>query len=457
MALDIIKVNEKLTGELNDYCKQIEDLVSNLPDHTIRSSISLLKEYVHEFNLYNELLQYGVLCEEVDFLDLFQKSFDSSMRQLQKMKKITLCILEEGKPMIRDNKCESKQLYVVSQCFSSLGLLPQILMDNAVKYAVPGTDITIDVREDDYRKTITITNIGPKLTRGEEETIFSLDENYRGENARKAGIPGQGMGLKMAYLIVSAHKWRDATISVNPLADTLENTAYNGIPYGLFSLEFSIKKPIYGNHSIGEAVVHHDMDEFLSHEYSRTNPLLGKHAREIYDESFCRKVCYHSIDRNKLRKLSYGLFSTIMEHLFYCFLESGDEAESDIVLPNSSKRFDNQLKDYINRASHFKNHDIIIKQEKGVFGFAPMYTSLYIFYYLLSEYLSDFTNGELTFSFIGKTRYEGATMEIQAPEGEDFSGIRSEVWKVMCHIMEKHDATISRKRDLLTIVRHGQS
>ncbi len=448
-------MNKTLTGELDRYCKQIGELVAPLPDHTISSSISLLKEYVQEFSLYNELLEHVVICEQVDFCGLFQKWFDSSMRQLPKVKKISLRILEEGKPMIYDNKCENNNMYIISHCFSSLELLPQILMDNAVKYAVPGTDITIDVKEDDYRKTIVITNIGPKLTRGEEETIFSLDENYRGENARKAGFPGQGMGLKMAYLIVSTHKWRDATISVNTLADTLENTTYNGIPYGLFSLEFSIKKPEYSCHGIGEAVVYHDMDEFLSHEYSRTNPLLGKHAREIYDESFCKKVCYQSIEFKKLRKLSYELYGTIMQHLLNCFLESGDEAESDMVLPNCSKRFDNQLKDYINRAAHFKNHNLIIKQGRGVFGFAPMYTSLYLFYYLLSEYVSDFSTGELIFSFMEKTRFEGASLEIQAPEGEDFLGIPSERWKVMCHIMEKHDASISIRRDLLTIVRHG--
>jgi len=76
---------------------------------------------------------------------------------------------------------------------------------NALKYAQPGTPITLRARVEDTGVVISISDRGPGIPPEEQRRIF--DKYYRGKQGR--GHPtGMGMGLPIARQVVEAHEGR---------------------------------------------------------------------------------------------------------------------------------------------------------------------------------------------------------------------------------------------------------
>ena len=78
-----------------------------------------------------------------------------------------------------------------------LAQLVSLLLDNAVKYAPPGDEITL---------RLTVTNAAPGLSREVLENMF--DRFYRGDKARSSQRGGYGIGLAVAKAVVQAHRGR---------------------------------------------------------------------------------------------------------------------------------------------------------------------------------------------------------------------------------------------------------
>jgi two-component system sensor histidine kinase KdpD len=83
------------------------------------------------------------------------------------------------------------------------------LVDNAVKYSPPGSDIAIDAveRKDTGSVTLSVTNAGAPIDEAERSRIF--ERFYRGSQAQN--IPGTGLGLAIVRKIAAAH---GGTVSV---------------------------------------------------------------------------------------------------------------------------------------------------------------------------------------------------------------------------------------------------
>jgi two-component system sensor histidine kinase KdpD len=78
------------------------------------------------------------------------------------------------------------------------------LLENAAKYTPPGSRIGIgaSIHGDEFR--IVVTDDGPGLAPGSEETIF--EKFTRG--AVETTTPGVGLGLAISRAIVEAHRGR---------------------------------------------------------------------------------------------------------------------------------------------------------------------------------------------------------------------------------------------------------
>ena len=76
------------------------------------------------------------------------------------------------------------------------------LVTNAELYSSPGTPITITTKQRDKFHDISVVDQGPGIEEEETERIF--EKFYRGENVRYR-VPGTGMGLPIAKMIVEAH------------------------------------------------------------------------------------------------------------------------------------------------------------------------------------------------------------------------------------------------------------
>lgn len=82
--------------------------------------------------------------------------------------------------------------------------LPVILLENAVKYSPPGSDVRIKIEETSKVCTVRVENFGP--------TISQVDLNqirrgpHRGAGAISLGIPGTGFGLSFVQQVCQVHR-----------------------------------------------------------------------------------------------------------------------------------------------------------------------------------------------------------------------------------------------------------
>jgi len=92
-----------------------------------------------------------------------------------------------------------------SRLLVDLSLAKRILVQlvtNAQLYSSQGKPITITTKQRDKFHDISVADLGPGIEEEEIEHIF--EKFYRGENVRYR-LPGTGMGLPIAKMIVEAH------------------------------------------------------------------------------------------------------------------------------------------------------------------------------------------------------------------------------------------------------------
>jgi signal transduction histidine kinase len=85
----------------------------------------------------------------------------------------------------------------------ALGIIPQTLIDNALKYAPRGSIVDVRFKETQETVTVEVEGYGPKLKPREATRIFDLF--YRAEAARVMTSEGTGFGLASAQNIARAH------------------------------------------------------------------------------------------------------------------------------------------------------------------------------------------------------------------------------------------------------------
>ena len=86
---------------------------------------------------------------------------------------------------------------------AKLGQALAVLLDNAVKYAAPGTPIQLDAARQGSRAVLAVTNRGEDIPADKLPHIF--DRFYRADEARTDGS-SFGLGLAIAKAIVDAHR-----------------------------------------------------------------------------------------------------------------------------------------------------------------------------------------------------------------------------------------------------------
>jgi signal transduction histidine kinase len=87
------------------------------------------------------------------------------------------------------------------------------LIDNAIKYSPPGTDIEISAEQTGSELLISVTDHGPGIPAEELTNIF--DRMYRIEQRVYSGADGMGLGLYICQRLVAAHGgriWAESTV-----------------------------------------------------------------------------------------------------------------------------------------------------------------------------------------------------------------------------------------------------
>jgi two-component system sensor histidine kinase KdpD len=101
-----------------------------------------------------------------------------------------------------------------------VGLALKQLIDNALKYSLPGTPVTIQLRHDATNASIDVTNRGGGIPVTEQARIF--ERFYRSPSVQRR-IPGSGLGLSIALRIAEAHNG-DLTVMSQPGETTFRLT-----------------------------------------------------------------------------------------------------------------------------------------------------------------------------------------------------------------------------------------
>ena len=86
-----------------------------------------------------------------------------------------------------------------------LGRLPDILLDNARKYADPGTEVTVRLKRQGLHCLLSVSNFGPPIPKEDQKNIFK--RFYRSDKARTRD-GSYGLGLSIAQSIVETHRGR---------------------------------------------------------------------------------------------------------------------------------------------------------------------------------------------------------------------------------------------------------
>ena len=92
-----------------------------------------------------------------------------------------------------------------------LDRLVKILIDNAVKYASAGSDVTVVLKRESGRITLRVNNRGQVIPAQDLAHVF--DRFYRSDSARSRSTGGFGLGLAIAKGIAEAHGGRIAAAS----------------------------------------------------------------------------------------------------------------------------------------------------------------------------------------------------------------------------------------------------
>jgi two-component system phosphate regulon sensor histidine kinase PhoR len=88
----------------------------------------------------------------------------------------------------------------------ALGRAVRNLLDNAVKYSPDRRDVEVAVHRSNGHVRIDVQDHGIGIPANERDVIFAKFQ--RGDQARKRGIKGTGIGLAMAAEIAKAHRGR---------------------------------------------------------------------------------------------------------------------------------------------------------------------------------------------------------------------------------------------------------
>lgn len=126
-----------------------------------------------------------------------QKTVDGAGTAFAPLRNVVLAAAEAGRMLSAQHALEVdlEPEAGAAQCEAhSLGLVLHTLVGNAVKYAPPGTAVTVSARRMLLGVVVAVADAGPGVS--PEALLHLFEPHFRAENA--CGQPGSGMGLALA-------------------------------------------------------------------------------------------------------------------------------------------------------------------------------------------------------------------------------------------------------------------
>lgn len=225
MAHEVKKLNSQIKEycdslinlyyEKNDYMALTQDEYANLFEKIkslyIISSMITSRYTIYDYDKNPEILSYG---------SKLQSSIHGKFLKCSK-------ILKNYKNKNSHIKLEG-ETHKCLKTFPSFEMVPFLLIENALKYALDGTEINVKFTDGLDSLQVSIVSVGPYCSQDDISHIF--DKGFRGTNAKKAS-DGNGIGLYFVKLICDLHN-----ISISAESDSILKEKVGDIPYTKFSI-----------------------------------------------------------------------------------------------------------------------------------------------------------------------------------------------------------------------------
>lgn len=144
-----------------------------------------------------------MLKVRIDYLD-----YSNSVKRFDEIEKIP--VYSRVDKVIRcfraDARHKSIEIYFQGESYrlaegpNILDIVPYTLIENAIKYAPGGTNISVTVVDTDNETEVKVNSLGPRIKETEKTSIF--EKGFRGENAKKIRASGTGLGLSVARKVI---------------------------------------------------------------------------------------------------------------------------------------------------------------------------------------------------------------------------------------------------------------
>jgi hypothetical protein len=182
-----------------------QDIISKLPGNTfiekLEGSDKAYKSLYNALELITSQLRMVDVILNPHSIEFGNKKTINMYRLFEKIKILFEHLSTKKKginiKLISEGRVEN------SDCFESIEFIPLILLDNALKYSVPDSDIEIKFEQNHRNLVVIVKNIGPFVSEENKERIF--EKFFRDETGKAFSKEGIGMGLWIAQQILHAH------------------------------------------------------------------------------------------------------------------------------------------------------------------------------------------------------------------------------------------------------------
>jgi signal transduction histidine kinase len=145
----------------------------------------------------------------LDFRRMDSGAIEYNMRSLD-AGEVARAVVEEFQPEVEKSgfqvRVQTEGTTGIKADRSALSRALWNLLDNAAKYSGDSRQIEVRVVRNGTQACVSVVDSGIGIAPGERSRLFT--KFYRGEEARRAGIRGTGIGLAMVAQIVEAHGGR---------------------------------------------------------------------------------------------------------------------------------------------------------------------------------------------------------------------------------------------------------
>lgn len=192
----ITDAGHELKTPLTIIRADIDILSDDLPENEWLEDICLQTERLSE--LTNRLIYLSRMDEDKNSLSFIP--FPLSDLVSETVQSFQAVASTQGKELM----LETQPMLSMTGDENSIRQLLSILLDNALKYALPDRAIQVTLHRKGQHQVLTVTNQADGLKQGGMDYLF--ERFYRSDLSRNSQTGGYGLGLSIAKSIVAAHR-----------------------------------------------------------------------------------------------------------------------------------------------------------------------------------------------------------------------------------------------------------